>query len=481
MGGNYEEKSSTHTMLDRAVTLKIACNIKSLHNIDTTQQSFSAAFVLHIQLNDVGQLNEDGSVKRDGPLLSDGSEITADNWDPRIELENVIELKQPWVSHRRTFMSTIMEEDSDGTKKEVEIKNVQYKFSNLGSFVEKFQLHYFPFDRQCLSIRVTSRRPYMKKITNATGGSDGKKYTGVLRLMPPHDRPLGMINAVGFPLANVHQIDSPFLVATPTTTPMSTSCSRTVMPKLKATVVLRRIGRYYVVTAMLPMFLVTTVCMSTFFMSRDELGDRLQISITAILAAIVFKQTVQGDLPNLGYLTLLDQYMIMCESFLYVVTLQNVIGNQREEQIGTLSIDSLLAWGIAALWLIAHIIFFVVSYIYVYKSAKTSAEQYVRDERKWREYKAGSLFTRFTNLIKIQNFDIRRAYKDKDKRALQYHTEGDYTYDGLGPTDTPAYDEQVFVPWNKHPSDHLPDEDVLAVPVTTIVNKETKFTQQYGI
>lgn len=73
-------------------------------------------------------------------MLSDGSEISADNWDPRIELENVIELKQPWTSHRRAFMSTIVEQDADGNNKEVRIKNIQYKYSNLGSFVEKFQV-----------------------------------------------------------------------------------------------------------------------------------------------------------------------------------------------------------------------------------------------------------------------------------------------------------------------------------------------------
>lgn len=54
-------------------------------------------------LSDVGQLNEDGSIKRDGPFISptangnhNGGVITADNWDPRLSIENLAEMKTKW-------------------------------------------------------------------------------------------------------------------------------------------------------------------------------------------------------------------------------------------------------------------------------------------------------------------------------------------------------------------------------------------------
>ena len=78
--------------------------------------------------------------------------------------------------------------------------------------------------------------------------------------------------------------------------------------------------RYYITTAILPMFFITIVGMSSFAVPiryNDEgdftVADKLAVSVTAMLGGVVFRLASVSDLPRLGYLTYLDWYLLSCE------------------------------------------------------------------------------------------------------------------------------------------------------------------------
>ena len=51
----------------------------------------------------------------------------------------------------------------------------------------------------------------------------------------------------------------------------------------------------------------------------DDLSDRFGLTVTLLLTAVAFQFVVSSELPQLPYLTLLDEYIIMSFIFLFIV------------------------------------------------------------------------------------------------------------------------------------------------------------------
>ena len=76
-------------------------------------------------------------------------------------------------------------------------------------------------------------------------------------------------------------------------------------------------------TLTLPVFLVTFISFSQFYVPENALADRLSVSLTTILTIIAFQVVVRDKVPAVPYRTLMDDYMLVG---LGVMTLQ-VIGS----------------------------------------------------------------------------------------------------------------------------------------------------------
>jgi hypothetical protein len=113
---------------------------------------------------------------------------------------------------------------------------------------------------------------------------------------------------------------------------------------------------YYVVRIFVPLFLLTAVAWVTFFL-RDY-SKRVDVSAGNLLAFIAFNFTLGSDMPRLGYLTFLDQLMVIAFAFAALMVIYNVVMRRLERSgmpVVLETIDSLLLWAyplmtLAAVW-----------------------------------------------------------------------------------------------------------------------------------
>ena len=109
---------------------------------------------------------------------------------------------------------------------------------------------------------------------------------------------------------------------------------------------------YYVVRIFIPLGLLIAVAWVTFFL-RDY-SKRVDVSAGNLLAFIAFNFTLGSDLPRLGYLTFLDEVMVIAFVFAALTVIYNVV-MRRLERTGKSDrlarVDSILLWTYPLLYL----------------------------------------------------------------------------------------------------------------------------------
>jgi hypothetical protein len=104
-------------------------------------------------------------------------------------------------------------------------------------------------------------------------------------------------------------------------------------------VVVVEIGRQVAATMwtmVLPIFLVTTISFSQFYVAEKELDGRLSVSLTTILTVVAFQTVVRDRVPAVPYRTLMDNYMLVS---LGVMTLQVVGSVVTKSMIGSQAVE----------------------------------------------------------------------------------------------------------------------------------------------
>jgi len=88
---------------------------------------------------------------------------------------------------------------------------------------------------------------------------------------------------------------------------------------------------YYVIRILIPVLLILTVSWFTFFL--QDYTKRIDLAGTNLLMFIAFNFTISNDMPRLGYITLIDTFMVGSFIITSVVILVNVMF-RRLENIG---------------------------------------------------------------------------------------------------------------------------------------------------
>jgi len=74
-----------------------------------------------------------------------------------------------------------------------------------------------------------------------------------------------------------------------------------------------------------PMSLITTAALFSFFLDLSVSGERIAYAFTAVLTSVVFQMTIYGNLPDISYMTLLDWYLLIMFLFMLGIVLQTGI------------------------------------------------------------------------------------------------------------------------------------------------------------
>ena len=76
---------------------------------------------------------------------------------------------------------------------------------------------------------------------------------------------------------------------------------------------------------MLPIVFLIIITWSVFWIIPRDLESRLTVSVVSFLSLIAYNFVVDQDLPKLGYLTFLDNFVLYSYIFAGVPTLQTVL------------------------------------------------------------------------------------------------------------------------------------------------------------
>lgn len=87
----------------------------------------------------------------------------------------------------------------------------------------------------------------------------------------------------------------------------------------------RRYG-YFIYQILLPLYLTTILSWSVFLEETGEMSDRVNNSITCLIAQFALLYTVNQHLPNLEFLTIIDKSIVGCVTSTAVAGVVSVLG-----------------------------------------------------------------------------------------------------------------------------------------------------------
>jgi len=82
---------------------------------------------------------------------------------------------------------------------------------------------------------------------------------------------------------------------------------------------------YYFGNVVFPNFLIVVGSLSAFVIVPSDVGDRLSVTVTLMLAAVAFRFVVSSMLPKVAYLTLMDYYLLIGFVMLVILIGENAI------------------------------------------------------------------------------------------------------------------------------------------------------------
>tara|TARA_X000000950_G_C13914198_1_gene660220 strand:- start:310 stop:1686 length:1377 start_codon:yes stop_codon:yes gene_type:complete len=99
------------------------------------------------------------------------------------------------------------------------------------------------------------------------------------------------------------------------------------LPQYFVALNIERKQAYYLFKIMLPIVFLLILSCSIFWIAPTQLESRVTVSIVVLLSLIAYNFVIDADIPKLGYLTFLDNFVLVSYLFAGIPTIQTVISN----------------------------------------------------------------------------------------------------------------------------------------------------------
>lgn len=163
----------------------------------------------------------------------------------------------------------------------------------VGTFQELYELRLFPMDAQDLHLDLLTGRENVSLVRN---------NSGLYR---------SMCNVTNFTLASEYVL-SDRVQFKETMTNAEESAAHLQYSLLSIAVHVDRKSSYWMLNVVLPMAIITGCAFASFVVPQADIADRCSITLTMLLAQVAYKYLIGEKLPNLGYATLIDMYVLFC-------------------------------------------------------------------------------------------------------------------------------------------------------------------------
>lgn len=178
---------------------------------------------------------------------------------------------------------------------------VSYKEEGVYTFNSNFKYHNFPFDKQTISFEIIGNDDLTQGVLTASSWT--KKY--LIDFQKKN-------NITGW---NITQNKIKYVLDKG---PLDLNHSVKILLEID----IERKSRYYLYKVILPIIIILIVCWSSIYLSPREVESKLTITIVCLLSLIAYNFIVDGEIPKLEYLTIMD--WIILSSYFYAA-LPNIL------------------------------------------------------------------------------------------------------------------------------------------------------------
>lgn len=258
----------------------------TIENVDSINEAFNGDLYLSLEWNDPRLAGVP-------PEQIDGGTV----WQPKVEVVNSRDVQQPWEPYFQF----------PGPGK----LRLLSRFH--GTFAAPMDLHDFPFDRQVLPVEIESSVFTSQELVfSYTGNQKERGWTVPLKpaevLGDSVRLPEWNIEAV-----QVRELDKYYSF-------VDASFSR-----YRVEILVSRRSGFYVWKVIAIEAMIVVLSWVVFLLEAGELGNRLAVSVTLLLATVAFSYVVSGITPRISYLTLLDWFLLGCFALIFLSALESVL------------------------------------------------------------------------------------------------------------------------------------------------------------
>lgn len=94
--------------------------------------------------------------------------------------------------------------------------------------------------------------------------------------------------------------------------------------RLHVEVQVARDPHFYLFSIVLPLIPIMATAWSVFWMDPKEFSSQVGVGITAMLTVVAYRITIDSSLPPLTYMTRMDYFLLVCQSFVFLAFVATV-------------------------------------------------------------------------------------------------------------------------------------------------------------
>jgi hypothetical protein len=117
---------------------------------------------------------------------------------------------------------------------------------------------------------------------------------------------------------------------------------------------------YLIFSIVVPLLLINLFTLTIFFMDSTDLGTKLGILVTILLALFAFTFSVRQSLPSVPYLTDLEKQIVISIMILFIALMETIIGYVSNEDIGF--VTKIVSAILAIILVLGTLVQFLVQY-----------------------------------------------------------------------------------------------------------------------
>jgi len=150
---------------------------------------------------------------------------------------------------------------------------------------------------------------------------------------------------------------------------------------------------YLIFSIVVPLILINLFTLTIFLLDSSDIGTKLGILVTILLALFAFTFSVRQSLPSVPYLTDLEKQIVLSLVVMFIAATETIVGFVSEASIG--EVTKGVCGVLATIIVVATLVVFTVHYIHYRRECnefERQNERFLKNEKEKDSVQAGFSF-----------------------------------------------------------------------------------------